>query len=108
MNVVTQLALHSGVNECGVPNRVGVALKEGRIKIVPVGYPVPDTSVQLGYDRVVRPRLESQEYPVLKLGNPDRVVGVGRVVELVLIKLPADLVGSRDLVLVPLPEYGIF
>ena len=74
MDVVPQLTLHSSVDEGGVPDRVGVALEEGRVEVVPVGYPVTDTSVQLGNNSVVRPWLEPQEDSVLQLGDPDRVV----------------------------------
>ena len=48
MDVVPQLTLHSSVDEGGVPDRVGVALEEGRIEIVTVCYPVPYTSVKFG------------------------------------------------------------
>ena len=104
MDVVLKLSFHTGIDEGRVPDLVCRTFQEGRIEHAEIQKPVADSSVQFGDDRIVRPRLEPEEHPVLQLHHPDRVErGRRMVVEDIVVERLAYIV--RDLVLVAFPEH---
>ena len=73
VDVVFQLSLDTRIDKSRVPHRVGRSFKECRIQGAETQDPVADTSVQFRDDRLVGPRLEPYENPVLQLPHADRV-----------------------------------
>ena len=107
-DVVPELSFGSGVDEGRVPDLVPVALGEGRVENAVGHDPASYSSIYLGDDGIVRPRLQPEEDPVLQLHHPHGVVRSRRIVEEILVEGPSGLVVQGYVVVIHSPEYGQF
>ena len=69
MDVFPEAAFDSRVEVCGVPDDTVVLTRECRIEGIVGEETVSDSDVELGYDGVLGPRLETDEELVLEPGH---------------------------------------